>query len=177
MGSTATAALPRRTTPPVQFCTAHLRRTGSRVLADRVIDGDAFCQACFRGQPISPAEELREQSESQQNFSTPTKQNRLARSESGTCSTDGIPASHRLTALETKLLNALQQILLDETMMLAAIHRYRIPVIGQKKKAARTRRDGRSRRTRQIPLQPTSIAPQPHDFTAEARSQEWAGSA
>jgi hypothetical protein len=160
MGSIATAVLPRRTTPPVLFCAAHLTRTGSRVPADRVIDDEAFCRACFRGQPISPAEELREQSESQQNFSTQTKQNRLARSESETCSTDGIPASHRLTSLETKLLNALQEILLDETMMLTAIHRYKIPVTGRKKKAARTRRDGRSRRTWQIPLQPAPIVRQ-----------------
>jgi hypothetical protein len=140
MESIATAALPRHTSPQVLFSAAHLRRTGSRVPADRVIDDEAFCRACFRGQPISPAEELREQSKSQQNFSTPTKQNRLAGSESETCSTDSIPASHRLTALETKLLNALQQILLDKTVMLAAIHRYRIPVTGRTKKAATARR-------------------------------------
>jgi hypothetical protein len=139
MGCIATAALPRRTTP-ILFCVAHLARTGSRVPADRVIDGEAFCRACFRGQPISPAEEFREESKSQQNFSTPRKQNRLARSESEKCSTDSIPASHRLTALETKLLNALQEILVDETIMLAAIHRYRIPLVGRKKKPARARR-------------------------------------
>jgi hypothetical protein len=152
------SSLPRCTPPPLLFCAAHLRRTGSRVPADRVIDDEAFCRACFRGRPISPAEKLLEQSESQKNFSTPTKQNRLARSESEKRSTDGIPASHRLTALETKLLNALQGILLNESMMLAAIHAYRIPVTGRKKKAATARRRGRSRRTWQIPLQPTPIA-------------------
>jgi len=180
------SSLPRCTPPPLLFCAAHLRRTGSRVPADRVIDDEAFCRACFRGRPIIAAEKLRGQSKSQrknpQNFShlsaspgppdsnrlradppmteplpTPTKQDRQAQSESETCSTDDIPASHRLTALETKLLNALQEILLDETMMLAAIHRYRIPVTGRKRKAATARR---SWPISAIPLQPTPIVRQ-----------------
>jgi hypothetical protein len=147
------SSLPRCTPPPLLFCAAHLRRTGSRVPADRVIDDEAFCRACFRGRPIIGAEKLRGQSKSQrknpQNFSHlsaspgPPDSNRLRTDPPATKlpdpdadHNDGIPASHRLTALETTLLNALQEILLDETMMLAAIHRYRIPVTGRKKKAA-----------------------------------------
>jgi hypothetical protein len=45
-----------------------------------------------------------------------------------TARNDGIPASHRLTPLEVKLLDALQKILMEDTTMLQAIHRYKIPV-------------------------------------------------
>ena len=62
---------------------------------------------------------------------------------------DDILASHRLTALETKLLHALQDVLLNEARMLEAIQRY-IPT-ARTKKAATARRESRSRRTWQIP--------------------------
>ncbi len=130
----------RRCTPtPVLFCAAHLRRTGSRVPADRVIDDEAFCRACFHDEPISPAEKLRRQSQSQrknlQNSSHLSANPRLPRdsnalrtnppavetpgldadqTESPGVLNEGIPESHRLTALEMKLLNALQEVLLNE---------------------------------------------------------------
>jgi hypothetical protein len=181
---------PPCTPPPVLFCAAHLRRTGSRVPADRVIDDEAFCRACFHGKLISPVG--KSQRKNLQSFSHLSanprpprdsnplshrapgcgtvrprtqgpKQNRLA------CSTMASPSRIKLTALETKLLNALQGILLDETMMLAAIHRYRIPATGQKNTAT-ARRGGRSRRTWQIPLQPAPIVRQvrrsPQESTA-----------
>ena len=168
------SSLPRCTPPPLLFCAAHLRRTGSRVPADRVIDEEAFCRACFRGRPIIAAENLRGQSKSQrknpQNFSHlsaspgPPDSNHLRTDPPATKlpdadadHNDGIPASHRLTALETTLLSALQEILLDETMKLAAIHRYRIPVTGRKRKAATARR---SWPISAIPLQPTPIVRQ-----------------
>jgi hypothetical protein len=174
-------SLPQCSSPPLLFCAAHLRRTGSRVPADRTIDGEAFCRACFRGEPISPVQKLRRQSKTRRKTlqnsyhlsanprpprlrtdtpaveslpgPMPTKQNHLAQRES---STDDIPASHRMSRLEVKLLNALQKLLLNEAKLLTAIHGYK--VTGRKKKAATARREGRSQRTWQIPLQPASIA-------------------
>jgi hypothetical protein len=154
MGSLATTAPPRCAPPPVLFCAAHLR-AGSHAPAYRVVDGEAFCRACFRGEPISPAEKLRRQSKSKrknpQNFShlpvnlraprdskglradppavellpgpTPIKQNHLAKRER---STDDIPASHRMSRLEVKLLNALQKLLLNEAKLLTAIERRKL---------------------------------------------------
>jgi hypothetical protein len=125
-----------RCASPTVLCAAHLRRTGSRVPAWCVIDGEPFCLPCVRGQPIEEFKRrpIKSQRRNTQNFTHPpavklpdtdqTKAPGPARHESETCN-DRIPASHRLTALETKLLNALQGILLNETMMLAAIHRYK----------------------------------------------------
>ena len=33
-------------------CLFHLRRTGEKVRATRVIDGEPMCEKCFRGEPI-----------------------------------------------------------------------------------------------------------------------------
>ena len=205
------------------FCAAHLRRTGSRVPADRVIDDEAFCRACFDGEPISPVQKLRRQSKSRrknlQNLShlpanprPPRDSNRLRadpslesrrvhepkraptkcvldkfhlggivdafrntpdrppavelpgldadQTESPGVLNDGIPESHRLTALETKLLSALQDVLLHQDRLLEVFQKYRIPTTGRKKKAATARRESRSQRTWQIPLQPTPIVRQ-----------------
>ena len=40
------------------ICKPHLERTGDRVRAVRIVDGDAMCQECFAGRPI---EELSEE--------------------------------------------------------------------------------------------------------------------
>jgi hypothetical protein len=172
-------SLPLFSPPTGLFCAAHLRRTGARVPADRVIDDEAFCRSCFHGKPISPVQKLqRSGPDSNRLPADPPPVDRPVPDADQAKSpirernmlNDGIPASHRLTPLEVKLLNALQQVLLDETMMLAAIYRYRIPVTGRKKKAATARRGGRSRRTWQIPLQPTPIVrqapPRPRESTA-----------
>ena len=181
MGSLATAAPPRCTPPPVLFCAAHLR-AGSRAPAYRVVDGEAFCQACFRGEPISAAGKPQRKNEP----AAASRFESVARrpADCGTSpgpdavavaiprktsakfrgcrfgSTDGIPKSHRLTTLETKLLTTLQDVLLHQDRLLEVFQKYRIPVTGRKKKAATTRRGGRSRCTWQIPLQRTPIVRQ-----------------
>jgi hypothetical protein len=117
---------PSQSTPtPALSCAAHLRRTGSHVPARRVVDGEAFCLACFRGDPISPAPELPRRSKSQQSdppdlhyLLTDRPVVELADLDAGETelpdSNDGIPDSHQLTDLEIKLLSALQEILLHE---------------------------------------------------------------
>jgi hypothetical protein len=120
-------SLPRGTSPTVLFCAPHLRRAGLRVRATRVIDNEAFCPSCLNGKPLSPVEKLRLQGKSQPG---PPDSNRL-RAEPAAVElsvpdvdqNDGIPTSHRLTDLEIKLLNVLQQVMLDQNMMRAAIHR------------------------------------------------------
>jgi hypothetical protein len=41
-----------------KFCAAHYRRTGQRVVAYRLVDGEGMCRACFRGLPVDPKENL-----------------------------------------------------------------------------------------------------------------------
>ena len=181
MASIATAA-PRCTRTPMVFCVAHLARTGARVPGDRFIDGEAFCRACFDGEPISAAGKPQRKNEP----AAASRFESVARrpADCGTSpgpdavavaiprktsvkfrgcrfgSTDGIPKSHRLTALETKLLTALQEVLLHQDRLLEVFQKYRIPIAGRKKKAATARRGGRSQRNWQISLQPTPIVRQ-----------------
>lgn len=35
------------------WCEAHLERAGEKVEATRVIEEEAFCEKCFRGEPIN----------------------------------------------------------------------------------------------------------------------------
>ena len=34
------------------ICAAHLRRTGKKVRASRLVNGEGMCRACFGGKPI-----------------------------------------------------------------------------------------------------------------------------
>jgi hypothetical protein len=38
--------------PEPKLCQAHHTRRGSRVLADRVVDGEGMCEDCFRSEPL-----------------------------------------------------------------------------------------------------------------------------
>jgi hypothetical protein len=95
---------------PMVYCVAHLTRTGSQVLAAHVVDGEAFCESCFSGNAARTVKPPLPRV-------TPLKVAVAPAAE------PQIPASHRLTPLETKLLNVLQRMLLSESTMLAAIRR------------------------------------------------------